>query len=341
VSLQRFSSREIPAPERIAFFRDVYSVVERIDILPLNDEPLVIDATVRTLDDVTIVDASCSACVSRRTARHVLDGKDDLVLSIVTRGAIARRVNEGEPVELAAGDAYLGSSEFVSEHHFGGTGCFVDIAIPRARLEPLLDNVGGAISKQKLPPSPELVLLARYARLLLEDDLQQLGPQATTHCAHHVTDLVATVAGTCPDFRQEAAQRGVRQARLRALQADIEANLARADLSLEWLAARHGISPRYVRDLFLGADTSFTAFVLEARLQRAFRLLRQAGAARTGISTIAFGAGFSDLSYFNRAFRRRFGMTPSEARREFLEASGTPAGAAQSRRPVQESRRTD
>jgi len=32
------------------------------------------------------------------------------------------------------------------------------------------------------------------------------------------------------------------------------------------------------------------------------------------IAAIAFEAGFGDLSYFNRAFRRRYRMTPSEAR---------------------------
>jgi AraC-like DNA-binding protein len=32
------------------------------------------------------------------------------------------------------------------------------------------------------------------------------------------------------------------------------------------------------------------------------------------ISTIAFDAGFADLSYFNRAFRRRYGLTPSDIR---------------------------
>ena len=30
------------------------------------------------------------------------------------------------------------------------------------------------------------------------------------------------------------------------------------------------------------------------------------------IGAIAFDSGFSDLSHFNRTFRRRFGMTPSE-----------------------------
>jgi AraC-like DNA-binding protein len=32
------------------------------------------------------------------------------------------------------------------------------------------------------------------------------------------------------------------------------------------------------------------------------------------ISTIAFEAGFGDLSYFNLAFRRRYRQTPSDIR---------------------------
>jgi AraC-like DNA-binding protein len=33
------------------------------------------------------------------------------------------------------------------------------------------------------------------------------------------------------------------------------------------------------------------------------------------ISTIAFDCGFSDISHFNRVFRRQFGCTPSDVRR--------------------------
>jgi AraC-like DNA-binding protein len=32
------------------------------------------------------------------------------------------------------------------------------------------------------------------------------------------------------------------------------------------------------------------------------------------VSEIAYSVGFADLSYFNRTFRLRFGMTPSDAR---------------------------
>jgi AraC-like DNA-binding protein len=33
-----------------------------------------------------------------------------------------------------------------------------------------------------------------------------------------------------------------------------------------------------------------------------------------GIGDIAFRCGFGDLPHFTRSFRRRFGMTPSDAR---------------------------
>ena len=33
-----------------------------------------------------------------------------------------------------------------------------------------------------------------------------------------------------------------------------------------------------------------------------------------GISAVAYEAGFGDLSYFNRTFRRRYGATPSDVR---------------------------
>jgi AraC-like DNA-binding protein len=48
-------------------------------------------------------------------------------------------------------------------------------------------------------------------------------------------------------------------------------------------------------------------FLLKTRLHRAAVRLRTSEAA---ISTIAFDAGFNDLSTFNRRFRREIGETP-------------------------------
>jgi AraC-like DNA-binding protein len=59
---------------------------------------------------------------------------------------------------------------------------------------------------------------------------------------------------------------------------------------------------------------TYTQFVLQHRLDRAFRMLRDQRCAARRISEIAYDVGFGDLSYFNRAFRRRYGATPSEIR---------------------------
>ena len=52
--------------------------------------------------------------------------------------------------------------------------------------------------------------------------------------------------------------------------------------------------------------------LLELRLRKAAQLLARPAGRR--ISDIAFDCGFNDLSYFNRCFRRRFGLTPTAAR---------------------------
>jgi AraC-like DNA-binding protein len=85
-------------------------------------------------------------------------------------------------------------------------------------------------------------------------------------------------------------------------------------LAPQTVAARLGITPRYLRKLLEETGKSFSEHLLDKRLERAAALLRdpQRGSAR--IATIAYECGFGDLSYFNRAFRRRFGLTPSDMR---------------------------
>jgi AraC-like DNA-binding protein len=38
--------------------------------------------------------------------------------------------------------------------------------------------------------------------------------------------------------------------------------------------------------------------------------------AQNPVGAIAYDAGFGDLSYFNRSFKRRFGATPRDVRKD-------------------------
>ena len=59
---------------------------------------------------------------------------------------------------------------------------------------------------------------------------------------------------------------------------------------------------------------SFTHHVLERRLEKAAALLRDPQWRHRKIADIAAEVGFTDLSYFNRVFRRQYGATPSDLR---------------------------
>jgi len=73
-------------------------------------------------------------------------------------------------------------------------------------------------------------------------------------------------------------------------------------------------APRYLHKLFEGERTTFTQFILRARLDRAYRMLRDPRFVARSITSIAYDAGFADLSYFNRTFRRRYNAAPSDIR---------------------------
>jgi AraC-like DNA-binding protein len=55
-----------------------------------------------------------------------------------------------------------------------------------------------------------------------------------------------------------AKERGLRAARLRAIKEDISARLSEPGLSLDGIAQRHRVSPRYVQKLFETEGTSFS-----------------------------------------------------------------------------------
>lgn len=133
-----------------------------------------------------------------------------------------------------------------------------------------------------------------------------------------VARTVADLLVLAFDARATAADRpgDVRAARLRAIKTDIAKSIDGGRLSVNSIASRHRVTPRYVQMLFAAEGTTFTQFVLESRLACAYRMLADPRFANRRVATVAFDAGFGDLSYFNRCFRRRFGVAPSQVRTE-------------------------
>jgi AraC-like DNA-binding protein len=166
---------------------------------------------------------------------------------------------------------------------------------------PLSSNVG------------TLRLLVRYLDVL-EDEHALKARELQRAAATHIHDLCALAIGATRDAADIAKGRGLRVARLRAVKADIAQSLSSGPVSASTLAMRHRVTPRYIRKLFEGEGTSLSRFVLNQRLALVHRLLSDRRYDHRTIGSLAFEAGFGDLSTFNREFRRYYSATPSDVR---------------------------
>lgn len=189
---------------------------------------------------------------------------------------------------------------------------FTTIRMPRRALLDINPRAEEKLS-QVLADGAVAETIFRYHALAANHGphLDAVGQRLT---AQHMVDLVGLLLGTDAEHASLMRGRGQAAARLDLMRADVMAALGRNDLCLAEVATRSGLSPRQAQRLFEQAGTTFTEFVLEQRLLLARKLLGDPRARTRKISDIAHSSGFSDLSYFNRAFRKRFGATPSELR---------------------------
>lgn len=308
----RFSTQSLDERERIAHWRELCGrTMMKVDMEPLHGGPFHCTATLRALPGLALAAIESSPNRLTRTRQLVADGNDDLLFVIATEG-IADITAHGRETTLRAGQARLLSSADPSTTVVHTTSRFLSFAIPLAILSPLIPNLDQMLDS--IIPGVEAVrLLTGYAQLLTDDaalptsDLRRLA-------GSHMCDLVALALGATRDAAEVARLGGLRAARLQAIKSDIADRANQPAFSIDEVAARHGLSPRYIRKLFETTDATFTGFVLEQRLKLAYRILSDPRRTGQTISTIAFEVGFSDLSYFNRTFRRRYGIKPSDVR---------------------------
>lgn len=271
-----------------------------------------VDASIANLPNLMISSVTNSSYEIKRGAALVADGDDRINLNILRRGNITVKQG-GHEVTVSGGDAILWTNGRIGSANYHSPGNRLVVTIPRQMLAGAVVDLDRSMMLALPRGNVALELLAGYAQGLL-NEADEMPPALRALGAAHVHDLVAIALGATRDAAEIANGRGVRVARLSAIKADIEQSLGHRNLSLDGLARRHGISPRYIRALFSGEGTSFTDYVMARRLLRAHAAVVDPRNADHKISAIAFEAGFGDLSHFNQAFRKRFGMTPSDAR---------------------------
>jgi AraC-like DNA-binding protein len=211
---------------------------------------------------------------------------------------------------ITPGDCILVDSSSPSIFHFGGRfSNHLSVHLPR-QLFMSGRSTRIEVSRRLAADEPmALVLRALIAQLISTDARDQRAP--------HLRELLFSTTRYAFAADPDGADRpltGGAERRLDVIQMLIDRHLTDEFLSPQWLAEQLGVSLRTLQDDFSALGTTATEFIRIRRLQLVHDRLQQMQNAPSAptIAEIAFSAGFSDVSYFNRAFRKFFACSPTD-----------------------------
>jgi len=298
--------------------RSAWAHLVCLDVTPVGTRQPSLQAKTYSTGNISLGLFEGSAAHLERSRVLARGCADDLVMC--AEGRTRTRASQGILAEqsFAPGDVHLWRSDCAMRCETEGDFSALLVVLPSMLLKDNGVDVERVLRSGRLASSSaEVRLFLSYARGI-GNEMERLPPAALSQCFTHIKDLALMALGAGADARVIAGGRGVKAVRLKAIKADIGAHLTETVLSPSWIAGRHGISERYLRVLFAADDTSFRDYVLKQRLELAHGRLRDPGWQHRAIGDVAYASGFGDLSWFDRAFHRRFGMTPTEARRLLL-----------------------
>ena len=243
-----------------------------------------------------------------RLRSHIARSKDDLCFINLQLEGIGQYNQRGHQQVCRPGDLAIVDTtepfEIANNHNFQ-LFCFAvprhllpDHISDRPRLPLSVTEAGRALSRT----------LRGYAELCLS---AQVPAGIATLASAHIVDLVSHANGV---FAEGLSDRTKAPVILSIMLDYIGRHTGDPGLSAATLAQEFHCSERYVHKLFSGTGRSVGEHVNDRRIAVCTGALLDNGQDQT-IAEIALAAGFRDISYFNRLFKRSHGIPPREFRR--------------------------
>jgi AraC-like DNA-binding protein len=210
----------------------------------------------------------------------------------------------GSEIVIETGDMILIDAEKSYELMFNRPVQGLVLSLPWARFSEHADVLEALAGRQINLNGGPAAVLSGFVRSAWDQLVERDGEEWPESASELIWDLLksvlqkgcaAEVSGTrTGDLRQKAA-------------ALVNHKLFDPEFSSLAIAEELGVSARYLQRVFAEAGTTPARFLLARRLDAAAARLRHSDSPGR-ITDVALECGFSDLSYFSRAFRRRFGV---------------------------------
>lgn len=300
----------LPADQQFAFYREVLCS----DFMQLRaerdvDGPYRARIVYETFGRVVAIRTTLPRHRVVRDSREMARTSQEHLFVHMLRGGGIEHDHRGVPDRAMAGQMVLSDSTRSLHAVIPERLETVTLALPRAdllaRAPGFQERVGVAVDLNHGPAA----LLRAFVRAVSRHS-GELEGGARTRVGEQLCDLLAAAYGAGGDDRPQSLP----AARREAILAHIDAHLSDPGLGAASVAARFGLSPRYVGKLFEAGGVTLGETVAAKRIGAAAAILGDPASRGRTIAEIAYACGFSDLTTFNRRFRHAYGATPREFR---------------------------
>jgi AraC-like DNA-binding protein len=145
--------------------------------------------------------------------------------------------------------------------------------------------------------------------------------------------LIGLIRGTLSCGLDSSIDADVHSARLTAIKQYLDRRLGDPVLDANDVLRDFGISRTTLYRDFAESG-GLQKYILERRLERAYKALSEAGPVRGIVQATSDRYGFSSLAYFSRCFRERYSVTPSAILGQWNEQNGLPSQVTSLEAPV-------
>lgn len=260
-----------------------------------------------------ITNLACSAHRVHRSERQLDDSaKDYLVILLQKQGAVHIE-HKGSDDDLGPAGIFIFDPSYPHEMKFHS-----DIGQTLLRFPKDSVSLRG-IDPYKLAGA-KVNCSSGIGRCFIEfvgsvaDELEQCAEYDSQRLLETAVDLFKLTLQQNHSLLPEQLTSMQRQ-RLSQIRAYIEYNLDTPGLNAGLVSAHFNISRRYVDKLFSLTGETLSGWTKKRRLERCCRLLRDKDTSTMSITEVAYYAGFGDISYFNRAFKQHYHITPGQYRK--------------------------
>jgi AraC-like DNA-binding protein len=170
---------------------------------------------------------------------------------------------------------------------------------------------------------PHGALLADYL-FMLKRNLPNIGPEEATRLPAAVQAMVGACLAPSPD-RAAGAKRQIELTLMERVRVAVRRNLRSPSLGPDRLCREAAMSRSQLYRVLEG-EGGAAAYIQRCRLAEGFTILCDSSN-NLAVGRVAELLCFADASTFSRAFRREFGLSPSEARNAALSGRPPPAPA--------------